>query len=114
MKPVYEIRDYHYRPERMDEYRTWAAAAARVLHDRMHVLGFWVDVGIPSEIMGSAPMDLPLGSANVTWIIQWDDMEHREAGWEALWEDPEWTAIWEKHPGFDDYLHMSVRYLKEA
>lgn len=114
MRPVYEIRDYHYRPERMNEYRKWAAEAAKVLHDRLDVLGFWVDVGIPSEIMGSDPMDLPHGSANVTWIIRWDDMDQRQAGWEALWKDAGWRAAWEEHPGFEDYLHMSVRYLREA
>lgn len=114
LRPIYEIRDYHYRPERMDEYRDWAAKAAPVLRDRMDVLGFWVDVGIPGQITGSDPMKLRLGSANVTWIIRWDDMNQREAGWEALWVDPDWTAIWEEHPGYQDYLHMSVRYLREA
>ena len=41
-------------------------------------------------------------------------MEQREAEREALWEDEEWTAQWDKHPGFEGYLHMSVRFLEEA
>jgi len=98
----------------MDEYRAWAAKASKVLRERMDVLGFWVDVGIPAQIMGSDPMDLPHGSANVTWIIRWENMEQREEGWQRLWEDPEWRNIWDRHPGFDGYLHMSVRFLKEA
>ena len=79
---IFEIRDYHYRADRIDEYREWAHEAAKVLHDRLDVLGFWVDAGIPARIMGSDPMDLPHGSANVTWVIRWDDMEQREAVWE--------------------------------
>lgn len=112
--PLYEIRDYHYRRDRFDAYRSWAREASRVLHDRMDVLGFWVDVGIPSQTLGSDPMDLPHGSPNVTWIIRWDDMDQREAGWEALWNDSEWAAVWDEHPGFEGYLHMSVRFLEEA
>ena len=112
--PVYEIRDYHYRSERMDAYRDWAALATEVLGDRMDLVGFWVDVGIPGKVMGSDPMDLTHGPANVTWIIRWENMEQRETEWDALWKDPEWSAVWAVHPGFDDYLHMSVRFLADA
>ncbi|MEN8040289.1 MAG: hypothetical protein ABFR95_02195 [Actinomycetota bacterium] len=111
---IVEIRDYHYRRDRFDEYRAWAAKAAPVLSDRLDIIGFWVDTGIPPRIMGSEPMDLPHGSANVTWMIQWDSMEHRETEWEALWEHTPWTDVWEQHPGFDGYLHMSVRFLQKA
>lgn len=111
---ILEIRDYHYRPDRMGEYRTWAHEAAIVLRDRLDVVGFWVDAGVPARISGSSPMDLPHGSANVTWIIRWDSMNQREAGWEALWEDDVWLEAWDEHPGFEGYLHMSVRFLKEA
>lgn len=106
-----EIRDYHYRPERMAEYRAWAQDAVPVLADLLDLVGFWIDSGHEPEIMGSEPMNLPLGSANVTWMIRWADMAEREAGWEALWDDVRWQREWERHPGFDDYLHMSVRFL---
>ena len=112
--PVYEIRDYHYRSGRMDAYRDWARLATKVLGDRMDLVGFWVDVGIPGNVMGSDPMDLTHGPPNVTWIIRWENMEQRETVWDALWEDPEWSAVWADHPGYDDYLHMSVRFLTEA
>ena len=112
--PVYEVRDYHYRSERIDAYRDWAALATGILGDRMDLVGFWVDVGIPGEVMGSDPMDLAHGPANVTWIIRWENMEQRETVWDALWEDREWSEVWAVHPGFDDYLHMSVRFLADA
>lgn len=112
--PIFEIRDYHYQEDRFDDYRAWAAEAAQVLGERLDLLGFWVDTGIPARIYGSEPMDLPHGSANVTWIIRWYSMEQREQAWQELWEDAEWAAQWEAHPGFDGYLHMSVRFLVDA
>jgi hypothetical protein len=112
--PIFEIRDYHYKPDRMDEYREWAHDAALVLGERLDVLGFWVDDGIPAEVTGSDPMDLRHGPANVTRMIRWDSMEHRERGWDALWQDPVWNETWARHPGFEGYLHMSVRFLRAA
>lgn len=112
--PVFEIRDYHYRTDRMDEYREWAHEAAPVLDGRLDVLGFWVDGGIPPEIMGSDPMELRHGPPNVTWMIRWESMEHREQGWGALWQDPVWNETWARHPGFEGYLQMTVRFLRAA
>jgi len=112
--PIFEIRDYHYRADRMEEYREWAHDAAPVLTERFDVLGFWVDDGIPAETRGSDPMDLRHGPANVTWIIRWDSMQQRERDWDALWQDPVWNETWAKHPGFEGYLHMSVRFLRGA
>ncbi len=59
-------------------------------------------------------MELRHGQPNVTWIIRWNGMDHRKQGWEALWSDDEWQAIWDEHPGFEDYLHMSIRFLRQA
>ena len=51
---IYEIRDYHYRPDIIDKYKTWAEAAVVVLRDKLDVVGFWIDEGqhVP-EITGS-------------------------------------------------------------
>lgn len=111
-RDLVEIRDYHYDPERLDAYRTWAVEAVEVLGARLDLLGFWIDAGEPARISGADPMDLPHGAANVTWMIRWDDLAQREAEWDALWEDPAWGACWERHPGFDGYRHMSVRFLR--
>lgn len=59
-------------------------------------------------------MDPPLGSANVSSKIRWRDLEEREKEWEALWEDPEWNDLWSRHPGFEGYLQLSVRFLDEV
>lgn len=111
---LYEFRDYHYDRDRWDEYREWWGPALEILRRRLDVVGLWFDSGNEPRIAGSEPMDLPHGSANVTWILRWDDIDQREAQWDALWDDAEWSEHWDKHPGIDGYLHMSVRFLNRA
>ncbi len=108
---IFEFRDYHYDGD-LDAYAAWWAEALPILRPRCDVRGVWIDSGVAPRIAGSAPMDLPHGSANVTWVIRWDGMEQREESWAALWEDREWQDCWSRHPGTDNYLHMSVRFLR--
>lgn len=108
-----EVRDYHYDPDRMDEYRAWAAEAGSFLRDRWDVDGFWIATSDDPLVMGSAP-DIPLGPANVTWVIRWPDMATRQAEWDALWEDETWQDLWDRHPGFDGYRQLLVRFLEPA
>lgn len=114
MGRLVELRDYHFRRESWEEYRMWANDAMEILRDHFDVVGFWFDVGIQSEISGSNPMELPLGSANVTWMLRWDSMKDREAGWDALWRNEAWMEHWANHPDSDGYLHVSARFLEEA
>lgn len=65
-KIIYEIRDYHYRPDLLDDYKVWAEKAVAVLRAQMEVQGFWIDSGDAPEITGTDPTDSPIGSANVT------------------------------------------------
>jgi hypothetical protein len=109
-----EVRDYHYDPDRMDEYREWAAQAGPWLRDRFDMSGFWIDSGEEGQLFGADPQPSPHGPANVTWIIRWADRVEREAAWERLWEDPEWNALWDLHPGFEGYRQLSVRFLDEV
>lgn len=113
-EPVFEVRDYHYDRARWPEYTAWASEAAQILRDRFDLLGFWIDADIPARVMGSDPMELPHGHANVTWVIRWASLEERESHWAALWEDDEWHDCWDRHPGYDGYAHMSVRFLRAA
>ena len=107
---LYEFRDYHYAGD-MDAYRRWWAEALPILEARFDVRGLWFDSGIAARIDGSDPMPLPHGSANVTWILAWPDIATRDERWDALWNDDEWTTCWDRHPGFEHYVHMSVRFL---
>ena len=114
MGRFFEFREYHFRSESWEDYRMWLNDAMQILRDHFDVVGFWFDVGIPSEISGSTPMELPLGSANVTWILRWDSLEDREAGWEALWRSEAWMEHWTNHPDPGGYLQTSARFLEEA
>ena len=82
---IIEIRDYHYRRDIFAAYRKWAEEeAVPVLRRHMDVQGFWVDGGIELEISGTNPIDSPIGSANITWIIRWESKEARDAGFAEL------------------------------
>jgi len=110
---LYEIRNYHFNPELFEDYKTWARnEAGPYLRDNLDIVGFWVDRGIPAEINGE-PMDA-LGSANITWIIRWEDMAQRESQFEATLTSPEWTDIFSRVPGgIDSYRRREAKFFEE-
>jgi hypothetical protein len=112
---MFEIRDYHYRPDLIAEYKKWAEFAVVVLRDKLDVVGFWVDEGeIKPEITGSAPINSPIGSANVTWIIRWDSKESRNSTMETAFVGDAWDAVMARHPDPDGYLQVSSRFMEEV
>jgi hypothetical protein len=108
---IFEIRDYHYSRDIFIAYRAWAEEAVPVLRSKLDVLGFWIDDGTPPEITGTRPIDSPIGSANITWIIRWDSKAARDAGFKAAIESEEWKAVWARHPDPNGYLQMSARFM---
>ena len=111
---IYEIRDYHYRRDIFADYVTWAEAAVVVLKDKLDVVGFWVDEGeFTPEVAGSDPQTSPIGSANVTWIIRWDDMSQRAETMKTAFTGDAWDAVMAKHPDPDGYLQLASRFMKE-
>ena len=111
---IFEIRDYHYQADRLEEYRVWAGEAVVFLGERWDLLGWWMDSGAAPRIMGSDPMQLKHGLANITWMLRWDSIEERESAWEELWENPKWLDLWDRHPGFEGYLQLAVRFMEEV
>lgn len=112
---IVEIRNYHFDPSKLDAYRVWAVEeAVPFLKANLDVVGFFVDNGEPVQYLGSDPMDLKHGAANVTWMIRWADMEQRNAGHKALFTSKPWRAIWEKHPSPNGYLQMEARFTEEV
>jgi hypothetical protein len=110
-----EIRDYHYRPDIIADYKKWAEAAVVVLRDKLDVVGFWIDEGqIAPEISGSDPVDSPIGSANVTWIIRWDSKAARDAKMASAFAGEAWDAVMAMHPDPDGYLQISSRFMEEV
>ena len=96
---VYEIRNYHFDPARLEEYKNWARALAIpfFVDADVDVVGFWADCGIEPEVRGE-PLDA-LGPATVTWIIRWPSREAREDTLTALLATEEWQRIFEQVPG---------------
>ena len=106
-----EIRNYHYDPAKFADYKAWALSeAVPFLKANLDIIGFWMESGDPSEIGGSDPMDLPHGSANVTWIIRWKDMQDRAEGHIRVFQGEGWQDIWSRHPDANGYLQMEAKF----
>ena len=106
---IYEIRNYHYAPERLAEYRVWATDIA-LPHIRSHmdVLGFWVNVDEPAEVAGKPQDDL--GPATVTWIIRWESKAARDAGMRRAFGGDAWRRIMDQNPGRENYLRTEAKF----
>jgi hypothetical protein len=110
-EPVFEIRNYHIKPEKFESYKKWAREiAVPHLGKHMNLVGFWVDSGdAPSPIVGE-PLD-KLGHANVTWVIKWGSMKEREEVMGKVLGGPEWAEVFKQLPGgLDNYARIEVRY----
>lgn len=112
---MFEIRSYHYEPEKYDAYKKWAVdLAVPCLKDLLDVRGFWLDNGRAPEVTGANPSPGKHGVANVTWIIHWESDEERDAGMKALGENEKWQAVWAQHPDPSGYLQMEARFTEEV
>ena len=107
---MFEIRNYHIRPESLAAYTHWAKThAIPHLQKKLDVRGFWVETGEPAQITGE-PMDR-LGSANVTWILGWTDMAQRDATLPTVFGSDEWAPIFAQLPGgLDNYQRMESKF----
>ena len=107
---IHEIRNYYYEPKLFAQYRDWAKNdAIAYLRQHLNVVGFWLNNDSPSEVRG-VELD-QLGSANVTWIIGWNDMAQRSDTLARVFATPEWNAIFAKSPaGLAGYLRMESKF----
>lgn len=106
----YEVRNYHFRPDLFEQYKAWAVnRAVPYLASRLDIVGFWVSNGLPAELSGE-PRD-PLGPANITWVVRWRDMAHREADWAAALATSEWADLLASVPGgVTSFLRTESRF----
>ncbi|MBV1906638.1 MAG: NIPSNAP family protein [Pseudomonadales bacterium] len=108
---IHEIRNYHYNPEKLELYRQWAInEAVPFLKQELDVVGFWIDSGDSPEYSGDKIMQLPLGTANVTWIIRWDSMEDRKAGHKRVFGGDGWKEVFKKHPDANGYFQIEAKF----
>ena len=107
---IYEIRNYYFEPSRFDEYRSWAKHKAMAyLKRHLNVLGFWANTDLKPEVNGRE-MDA-LGSANITWIIGWNDISQRKATLDRVFASPEWREIFKDVPGgIGSYLRTECKF----
>ena len=107
---IYEIRNYYFEPTRFDAYKVWAKNEAMAyLKRHLNVLGFWANTDMKPEINGRGMDDL--GSANITWIIGWNDISQRKATLDRVFASPEWQAIFKNVPGgIASYLRTECKF----
>jgi hypothetical protein len=107
---IYEIRNYYFEPSRLDEYKAWAKNKAMAyLKRNLNVLGFWANTHQKPEVSGR-DMDA-LGSANITWIIGWNDVSQRKATLDKVFATPEWREIFKYVPGGPaSYLRIECKF----
>ncbi len=107
---IYEIRNYHFRPDLIEPYKAWAKSeASPYLGSLMDVVGFWINSNDAPEIMGE-PHD-HLGTANVTWIIRWPDLTQRNEVWARILASPEWIDLFSRVPGGPaSYLRIEAKF----
>jgi hypothetical protein len=107
---IFEIRNYHFNPALFKPYKQWVKSKAiQYLSSKLDILGFWFNTSDEPEVLGQ-PLD-DLGSANVTWIIRWNDMEHRNSVLPVVLSSPEWESIFSKVPGGEEsYLRVECKF----
>ena len=103
---IYEIRDYHYLPEKFDAYKKWGEEAVPVLKEILDVVGFYIDSGAEPEVSGSAPERPSIGYANITWIIRWESKAIRDEQFGKIMGSQQWADVWAKHPDAGGYVQM--------
>ena len=106
---IYEIRNYHYEPSLMTEYRHWATEyAVPYIRTHMDLVGFWINLDEPPQI-GGKPLD-ELGSATVTWIIRWEDVATRQREFGRIFGSDEWRTIMARNPGQENYHRTEAKF----
>ena len=107
---MFEIRNYHFKPELLEQYKDWAKTrAVPHLGRELDIVGFWANGADAPEVTGE-PHD-GLGVANVTWIIRWRDLAQRNEVLPRILASPEWGEIFSHVPGGPaSYLRIEAKF----
>jgi hypothetical protein len=107
---LFEIRNYHFNPELFEAYKAWAKAEAiPYISQHLDLVGFWVSTHDAPEVRGT-PQDT-LGTANITWIIRWRDLAHRDDVLARVLSNPEWQDCFSRVPGGRaSYLRIEAKF----
>ena len=106
---IYEIRNYHYEPTQMQNYQNWAKESALpYIRKHLDLVGFWVNTNDKPEVSGKPQDDL--GTATVTWIIRWPDVQTRHREFPNVFGSDEWKEIMQKNPGQANYHRSESKF----
>jgi NIPSNAP protein len=107
---IFEIRNYHFHPARFAAYKEWARGEAiPYLARELDLVGFWANADAAPELRGH-PHD-ELGTANLTWIIRWRDLDQRNEVLPRVFATPEWEDIFSRVPGgLASYLRIEAKF----
>ena len=107
---IFEIRNYHFEPSRFAAYKEWGEREAiPYLARELDLVGFWVNTEDAPEVRG-LPHD-EIGTANVTWIIRWRDLDQRNEVLPRVFATSEWQDIFSRVPGgLASYLRIEAKF----
>jgi hypothetical protein len=108
---VFEIRNYHIKPEMLNAYREWATALAiPYLSKNLNAVGFWSMTADAPEIRGEPD---ELGPANIVWMIKWTDLGQRKETLAVVLGSETWKEISAHVPGGPSvYLRAEIKFLE--
>ena len=79
---IYELRVYEVAPGRMPDLHT---------RFREHTLRIWQRHGIKPVAFFTSSIGAP--TDRLTYILEFQDLAHREKAWSSFVADPEWRAV---------------------
>ncbi len=108
---LYEIRNYHIKPEKFEEWKKWIRETGLpFIKSKMDLVGFWLKNDMTPEIRSSIEEEA-LGPSNVTWIVRWQSKEQRDKTWQDFRGSDEWQHIFSMVPGGrDTYLRTEAKF----
>ena len=114
MGPINEIRDYTMEKDWFPQYVVWFEESFLPYLASRNVNVVFASVGadIPEEVKGSAPSTPKNGFANISYVIQFKNMEERNLFWRNIGSDAAFRKIWGIHPNPYSYLQTTSRFFR--
>ena len=81
------------------------------MREKLDLVGFWTTVDEPAQVNGKALDEL--GSATVTWIIRWADIETRNEQMGKIFATEAWSEIMKTNPGAEHYHRIEAKFAEE-
>ena len=112
--PINEIRDYTMEKDWFPQYVVWFEESflPYLASRNVNVVSASVGTDIPEEVKGSAPSTPKNGFANISYVVQFKNMEERNSFWRNIGSDAAFRKIWGIHPNPYSYLQTTSRFFR--